>query len=130
MEITMLITITRKEDLNALHEFLKMTSIQTKVVSHTYNAEQVERDLKAFNYVPTTSFKEFCGAEHLNKLGHISLESAYNLVLTYTKRRSLYQYPCIDIDSHLSEALGIAEHSLLISELMAHLKKIFIKATV
>ena len=126
----MLITITRKEDLNALHEFLKMTSIQTKVVSHTDNAEQVEPDLKAFNYVPTTSFKEFCGAEHLNKLGHISLESAYNLVLTYTKRRSLYQYPCIDIDSHLSEALGIAEHSLLISELMAHLKKIFIKATV
>ena len=129
MEISMLLTITKKEDLNALHEFLKMTSIQTKVVSHT-NTEQVEPDLKAFNYVPTASFKEFCGAEHLNKIGHISLESAYNLVLTYTKRRNLYQYPYIDIDSHLSEALGMAEHSLLISELMAHLKKIFVKATV
>lgn len=125
----MLLTITKKEDLTALHEFLKMTSIQTKVVSHT-DTEQVEPDLKAFNYVPTASFKEFCGAEHLNKVGHISLESAYNLVLTYTKRRNLYQYPYIDIDSHLSEALGMAEHSLLISELMAHLKKIFVKATV
>ena len=125
----MLLTITKKEDLTALHEFLKMTSIQTKVVSHT-DTEQIEPDLKAFNYVPTASFKEFCGAEHLNKVGHISLESAYNLVLTYTKRRNLYQYPYIDIDSHLSEALGMAEHSLLISELMAHLKKIFVKATV
>lgn len=129
MEISMLLTITKKEDLTALHEFLKMTSIQTKVVSHT-DTEQIEPDLKAFNYVPTASFKEFCGAEHLNKVGHISLESAYNLVLTYTKRRNLYQYPYIDIDSHLSEALGMAEHSLLISELMAHLKKIFVKATV
>ena len=129
MEINMLLTITKKEDLNALHEFLKMTSIQTKVVSHTH-AEQLEPDLKTFNYVPTASFKEFCGAEHLNKLGRISLESAYNLVLTYTKRRSLYQYPYIDIDSHLSDALGMTEHSLLISELMAHLKKIFVKATV
>lgn len=130
MEISMLLTITKKEDLTALHEFLKMTSIQTKVVSHTDTAEQLEPDLKAFNYVPTASFKEFCGAEHLNKLGRISLESAYNLVLTYTKRRSLYQYPHIDIDSHLSDALGMTEHSLLISELMSHLKKIFVKATV
>ena len=130
MEINMLLTITKKEDLNALHEFLKMTSIQTKVVSHTDTAEQLEPDLKTFNYVPTASFKEFCGAEHLTKHGYISLESAYNLVLTYTKRRSLYQYPYIDIDSHLSDALGMTEHSLLISELMAHLKKIFVKATV
>ena len=130
MEISMLLTITKKEDLNALHEFLKMTSIQTKVVSHTDTAEQLEPDLKTFNYLPTASFKEFCGAEHLNKLGYISLESAYNLILNYTKRRGQYQYPYIDIDSHLSDALGMTEHSLLISELMAHLKKIFVKATV
>jgi hypothetical protein len=129
MEITMFLTITKKEDLSALHEFLKMTSIQAKVVSHT-DAEQVEPDLKAFNYLPTASFKEFCGAENLNKLGHISLESAYNLVLKYTKRRNLFQYPYIDIDSYLSDALNISEHSLLISELMSHLKKTFVKATV
>lgn len=129
MEISMLLTITKKEDLTALHEFLKMTSIQTKVVSHT-DVEQVEPDLKAFNYLPTASFKEFCGAEHLNKVGHISLESAYNLILNYTKRRGQYQYPYIDIDKYLAEALSISEHSLLISELMSHLKKIFIKATV
>ena len=130
MEISILLTITKKEDLSALHEFLKMTSIQTKVVSHTDTAEHIEPDLKAFNYVPTASFKEFCGAEYLNKLGHISLESAYNLVLNYTKRRGQYQYPYIDIDKYLAEALSISEHSLLISNLIAHLKQIFVKSTV
>jgi hypothetical protein len=129
MEISMLLTITKKEDLNALHEFLKMTSIQTKVVSHT-DAEQIEPELKVFNYIPTASFKELCGAEHLNKRGHTSLESAYNLILTYTKRRGLYRYPYIDIDSYLSGAISISEHSILISELIAHLKKIFVKSTV
>jgi hypothetical protein len=126
METTILLTIKSQADLDALYSFLKTTSIDNKVQTYTDTSVD-EPEFKQYIYSPTSEFKSFCGAENMNKFGHVSLRSAYDLIITYAKNNGLYDYPYIDINVTLRDALGVTEHSISVSDLVPLLKKLFKK---
>ena len=126
METTILLTIKSQSDLDALYSFLKTTTIEYKVQTYT-EASVADPEFKQYVYAPTSDFKSFCGAENMNKFGHVSLQSAYDLIIMYAKNNGLYEYPYIDIDSVLKEALSVNEHSISVSDLVPLLKKLYKK---
>ena len=115
-----MLTITSAADYERLNEFLKSTTIKAELISYITESNHGinDQELKTFKYIPTTAFKAFCGTENLNQNGYISLLSAYNLVLDYAHRNSLYFYTHIDLDKPLAEALNSEKHSILISDLL------------
>ena len=126
METTILLTVKSQADLDALYSFLKTTSIEHKI--QTYNETSVaDPEFNQYIYAPTSDFKSFCGAENMNKFGHVSLQSAYDLIIMYAKNNGLYDYPYIDIDSVLKDILGLSEHSISACDLVPLLKKLFKK---
>ena len=126
METTILLTIKSQADLDVLYSFLKTTSIEHKVQTYTESSVD-EPEFKQYIYAPTSDFKSFCGAENMNKFGHVSLRSAYDLIIMYAKNNGLYDYPYIDIDTVLKEALSVTEHSISTVDLVPLLKKLFKK---
>lgn len=127
METTILLTIKSQADLDALYSFLKMTSIEHKVQTYTETSVVDDPDFKQYIYSPSSNFKSFCGAENMNRFGHVSLKSAYDLIIMYAKNNGLYDYPYIDIDTVLKEALSVTEHSISTVDLVPLLKKLFKK---
>jgi hypothetical protein len=127
METTILLTIKSQADLDALYNFLKTTSIEQKVQTYTETSVVDDPEFNKYIYSPSSDFKSFCGAENMNKFGYVSLQSAYNLIIVYAKNNGLYDYPYIDIDSVLKEALSVNDHSISVSDLAPLLKKLFKK---
>ena len=120
MEAKFVLTVSTQADYELLSKFLNATGIQSKLLSYiTEPTVCLSKDeMNTFKYLPSAAFKAFCGAENLNQAGHISLRSAYDLVLDYAQGYGLYHHTHIDLNPVLAEALNSEKHSILISDLL------------
>ena len=129
MEVKLVLTITRQSDLDSLNAFLKGTSIQSSLLFFTAAppANIDSKEYADFSYIPNMEFKAFCGAENLNGNGHISIRSAYDIIMEYATGNCLTNNNDIQLNAILSHTLKSDKHNILISELPAILVNLFKK---
>ena len=131
MEIKLTLTISKQNEYELLNEFLKCTTINSKIIS--YNKDPITSlnidELNTFNYIPNNEFKNFCGTEYLNQKGYISIHSAFDLLISYTKQHNIYFKTYIDMNETLAKALKSDNHSILISEIPNLLISLFTSVT-
>jgi len=129
MEAKFVLTITNEEDFDKLTHFLRGTSISANLITfnRTPSLNLSLHEMNEYKYIPNSEFKAFCGSENMNQYGHISLNSAYKVVVNHAKLHNLLFHSHIDLDKTLSEALKSDNHSILISELLIILVNLFTK---
>ena len=129
MEAKFVLTITNEEDMAKIATFVKETSISANLISYNRapSLNLSPHEMNEYKYIPNSEFKAFCGSENMNQYGHISLHSAYNVVVNHARIHDLLFHSHIDLDKTLSEALKSDNHSILISELLTMLVNLFTK---
>ena len=124
MDTQILLKVSSVSDLEKLNAFLESTNITSKVVSSNVIPEMIDH---FYTYKPTQEFKDFCGSECLNRFGLISLNSAKEIVLQYSKRNALYNSTTIVLDQTLTKILNTNDREISHEEIFNRIKELFKK---